>query len=97
MPGGKFNLPKSPENQALAAAAASRGIPAPGASPAPNDILALLKSGGMDEQTIMMILAMLAGMGPQGVPGQMPQQGAEMGGGQNPIEAAYGGGGGGGY
>lgn len=90
MPGGKFNLPKSPENQALAAAAASGGIPAPGAAPSPNDILALLKSGGMDEQTIMMILAMLAGMGPQGVPGapgQVPQQGAAP---QSPIEAAYG-------
>lgn len=88
MPGGKFSIPKSAQNQALAVAAASSGIPAPGAVPAPNDILAMLKGSGMDPQMLMALLAMLAGMGPQGVPGQegMPQQGAAP----SPIESAYG-------
>lgn len=88
MPGGKFSIPKSPQNQALAAAAAASGIPAPGAVPAPNDILAMLKGNGMDPQMLMALLAMLAGMGPQGVPGQMPA--APGGAPASPIEAAYG-------
>lgn len=98
MPGGKFALQKSQNNQALAAAAAASGMgyPAPDAAPqSANDILALLQGGKMDPKMLMALLAMLAGMGPQGPAGagqsQVPpeMQGAE-GGGQSPIAAAYG-------
>lgn len=91
MPGGKFGLVKSQNNQALAAAAASgMGYPAPDAVSAPqsaNDILALLAGGKMDPKMMMALLALLAGMGPQGPAGAAPQQGAAP----SPIEQAYGG------
>lgn len=99
MPGGKFNLPKSAQNRALAAEAAAGHIPVAAPAPSPNELLAALKGGGnVDPQILMAILAMLAGMGPQGVPGMQGQGQPMMPGGEqgmapggSPIEAALGG------
>lgn len=94
MPGSKFALAKSQNNQALAAAAAASGMgyPAPDAAPAPqgaNDILALLQGGKLDPKALMALLALLAGMGPQGPAGAVPQEGGPVEAG--PIAQAYGG------
>lgn len=89
MPGRKFSFAPSAQSQQLAAAASGVGIPVPDVTPAPetNDILALLGQGGMDPQMLMALLSLLAGMGPQGAPGQTPP-GMEQP--QGPIETAYG-------
>lgn len=101
MPGSKFSLEKSQNNEALAAAvgASGMGYPVPnppGSGQDANSVIAAMLQGGggkMDPKMLMALLALLAGMGPQGPMGAqgMPQAGAPQEGGANPIAAAYGG------